>query len=210
MCKTRRWLGTSLRSKKEAKDASADNALWGRTVQGGHDAEKNELMRKRREAQENQLRVQLQMDENKQIRADRRREHIEAASSHSFPLFAETFISETEVEAYRKALKVKWRQELDQQALVNKTLRNMREQEHHEHAVAKHHENMNTMGQNRGEEASRKLLQGKALVSAWERDIRLKSIKAAIHSGKDVSSHASKEMGQFRRPGASSSNFSPP
>ena len=48
-------------------------------------------------------------------RAESRREFIEAASSHSFPLFTETFISLPEVEEYERRRKEHWRLELDHQ-----------------------------------------------------------------------------------------------
>lgn len=191
----------------EAKQTVVDNGFYGRTIQGGLQEEKNEARRARDLARQNQESLMNQMENNKSQRADKRREFIENASSHSFPLFTETFISETEVEEYRKKQKEKWRLELNQQARVNQTLRNVEIKAKNDFEVEQQSLNLKSMGSNRDKEANRKLALGKELKSAWERDIRLKGIQQAIKSGKDMTHHAGQETAKYvGRPGDSPGN----
>lgn len=182
----------------EAKEAVAETKLWGRTLQSGVDQDALENRRRRELCHENQLRLQEQIELNKVRRADTRKDYIEAASLHSFPLFTETFISETEVEAYRKRQKEQWREELDQQRMTNQMLRNIEEKKHYDGAIRRHHENVRSMVRERGLERERLHQQGRELVNAWDREVRLKSLKKAIHSGKDVVHHTAAELA---RPG---------
>merc|ERR1711972_788703 len=181
----------------EAKQTVVDNNFYGRTIQGGLQEEKNEARRARDLAKQNQDQLRNQMEDNKQRRAETRREFIEAASSHSFPLFTETFISETEVEEYRKKQKEKWREELNQQARVNQTLRNVEERAKHDHALEMQASNLASMGKNRDKEFSEKMRKGVELKAAWDRDIRLKGIQKAIVSGKDMTHHAGQENAKY-------------
>merc|ERR1740122_872888 len=102
--------------KSSAEDAVQEKRVWGRTLQGNIDQEKGEKDRRRQLCEKNQKDLRNQMESNKTKRAETRKDYIEAASLHSFPLFTETFISETEVEAYNKRQKELWREELDQQS----------------------------------------------------------------------------------------------
>merc|ERR1712217_21590 len=188
----------------EAKQTVVDNNFYGRTIQGGLQEEKNEARRARDLAKQNQEALMNQIENNKQMRAEKRREFIEDASSHSFPLFTETFISLDEVEEYRKKQKEKWREELNQQARVNNTLRNVEERAKHDHALEMQAKNLADMGKNRGKEFEEKMRKGIELKAAWDRDIRLKGIQKAIISGKDMSHHATQENSKYvdaRSPG---------
>lgn len=175
--------------KASAEEANQDRRLWGRTLQGNLDEEQQEQRRRRDIARENQLQVQAQIESNKSRRAETRKDFIEAASLHSFPLFTETFISETEVEAWRKGQKDAWRQELDQQSQTIKMLRNLEEKKHHDAALARQKVNVDSMTRDRRQEHSRLKKQGRELMQSWDRDVQLRCLKKAIHSGKDVLHH---------------------
>merc|ERR1712183_568235 len=97
---------------KEAKTAVKQKEYYENKVRGGLDDERNEYLRRRQAAQNNQHLLREQMEENKCRRAEGRRDFIESASAHSFPLFTETFISQDGVAAYRKPQKERFREEL--------------------------------------------------------------------------------------------------
>lgn len=190
----------------EAKQTVEDNNFYGRTIQGGLQEEKNEASRARNLAKQNQEQIKSQMSSNKDRRAETRREYIEAASSHSFPLFTETFISVDEVEAYHKKQKEKWREELNMQAKVNQTLRNVEERAKHDHALVQQSLNLKNMGASKEKDVSHKLALGRELKAAWDRDIRLKGISKAILTGRDMTFHAGVENSKFPRPGDTPGN----
>merc|ERR1712080_790548 len=118
--------------------------------------------------------------------AEDRREWIEAASTHSFPLFGETFISLEEVNEYRDAQKQKFRKELTDQLQCLNSMRNLEKKETLDHAHAKARENVRQMTRDRKAERDRLARQGQDMVNSWDRDLRLQHIKKAILSGKDV------------------------
>jgi len=171
---------------REAKDAEAERVTWNGTIRSVQSTEQQEVLGRRQQCRRNQLGLKDQIEANKARRIEMRKEHIEAASTHSFPLFTETFVSETEVEAYRKKQKEQWREELDEQMLTNQMLRNLEEKKHHDTAIQKHHENLTHVIKERGHERHRLQQQGRDLVNSWDRAVRLNSIKKAIQTGKDV------------------------
>merc|ERR1719248_64633 len=87
--------------------------------------EADEKAKARQLAQENARQIQEQIEENKLRRASTRKQFVEAASAHNFPLFTETFISQDEVDQYRKDVKKQFREELDLQQKTTQTLKNM-------------------------------------------------------------------------------------
>ena len=91
--------------RKDARKAVTEAKMWQETVKGGLDEEQTEKRHKRNLCQKNQSQLLSQIENNKARRAESRREFIEAASSHSFPLFTETFISLPEVEEYGEEAK---------------------------------------------------------------------------------------------------------
>lgn len=171
---------------REAKEHLADTKTWMSTVQGGMDEESKEKQRRRKLEEQNQILLREQMESNKARRAETRREYIQSQSAHSFPLFTETFIDEEEYERVRKRQKELWREELDQQMVTNNMLRNLEEKKHRDLAAKKLRDNLQSMTRDRGSEYERLANQGRELVSSWERDIKLKTLKKAIVSGKDV------------------------
>mmetsp|Transcript_128893 Transcript_128893/g.181810 ORF Transcript_128893/g.181810 Transcript_128893/m.181810 type:complete len:263 (+) Transcript_128893:52-840(+) len=172
--------------RKDARKAVTEAKMWQETVKGGLDEEQTEKRHKRNLCQKNQSQLLSQIENNKARRAESRREFIEAASSHSFPLFTETFISLPEVEEYERKRKEHWRKELDNQMATNKILHNLELKKHHDMAIASYKENVERTTKARREERDRLVSQGKELVSSWERDIRLKDLKRAMEVGKDV------------------------
>merc|ERR1711972_40639 len=168
---------------KQAKEASEYGGTWHKTVQSNLDEQKNEVHRRRELCQQNQLALRNQIEENKIRRADSRKEAIQNDSLHSFPLFTETFISEEEVSAYRKNQKKAWREELDQQMLTSKMLRNLEEKKHADIAVTKQAENLLKMNQDKGRERERLAKQAQEMIKSWDRDIRLKDLKKAVQVG---------------------------
>merc|ERR1719188_19209 len=111
------------------------------------------------------------MESNKARRADMRREYIQAASTHSFPLFTETFIDLEEYERIRKTQRENWRAELDQQKTTNDMLRSLEEKKVRDLAEKKHRENLQTMTHDRRGEFDRLANQGRDLVASWRKDV---------------------------------------
>jgi len=171
---------------KEATESVRNKATWDSTVKGGMDEEKDELQRKREMCKKNALQLREQMEENKVRRADVRKGFIEAASAHSFPLFTETFISEDEVEAYRKRQKEIFREELDQQIVTLSAMKNLALKKDRDFAEQSRTANISNMSRARGVARERLVRQGNEMVNSWDRDVRLKSLKKAIHNGRDV------------------------
>eukprot|EP00933_Yihiella_yeosuensis_P016711 TRINITY_DN1416_c0_g1_i1.p1 TRINITY_DN1416_c0_g1~~TRINITY_DN1416_c0_g1_i1.p1 ORF type:complete len:302 (+),score=53.20 TRINITY_DN1416_c0_g1_i1:58-906(+) len=171
---------------KEAKQTVIDVADWQKTVQGGLDEDEKAKSERKKLCQMNQAQLKQQMEHNKAIRAERRREYIEAASSHSYPLFTETFISLPEVEEYERQRKINWRKELDLQKKTNDMLRNIEEKKNKDQFREMLAQGVKSMKAGRMAERHHLVAQGKELVRAWERDVRLKDIKKAIDCGKDV------------------------
>jgi hypothetical protein len=184
---------------KEAQEANVESDWQKQKIQDGFQSEKDERNKARQLAQENQRKVQEQIEENKMRRANTRKGYVEAASAHNFPLFTETFISQDEVEQYRKDVKVEFRKELDQQHTTIKTLRNLEHKRDQIYADFKYNENIQKMQDDHAHEHKERMRKGNEMMRVWDRDIRLKNIKNAILSGKD----ATKEMGVASRAGAS-------
>jgi len=176
----------------EAKSAKQEQQVWGTTVKSALDEERNEVVRRRDKERTNQTQLLRQIEGNKSQKVETRKEYIEAASLHSFPLFTETFISEVEVEAVRKQQREQWREELNQQLTTSKMLRNLEEKKHHDLARHNLKESVRNTIKERGIERDRLVRQGRELVEAWDRDVRLKSIKEAIRCGKDMDSPSSR------------------
>lgn len=171
---------------KDAKDSVDAGHTWKRTVKGGHEQEKNEKLQRFELNKKNQMELRDQIELNKARRAETRKEYIENASAHAFPLFGETFISKEEVDAYYADQKKKFRDELDAQMTVSKTLRNIEEKKASDLTLAANSKNVIVMNRDRNAERARLAQQGQDMVASWERDIKLKAIKEAIHSGKDM------------------------
>merc|ERR1711865_82297 len=110
---------------KDAKEAQVHNGWAKQKIKDGLQQEVDEKSKARRLAEENGRVVQQQIEENKGRRANTRKSFVEAASAHNFPLFTETFISQDEVEQYRKDVKVNFRKELELQQQTTQTLRNI-------------------------------------------------------------------------------------
>ncbi|CAJ1376171.1 unnamed protein product [Effrenium voratum] len=172
--------------RQDAQKVVSAAKMWQDTVKGGMDDEQMEKSEKRSLCQKYQAQVLAQIENNKARRAEARREFIEAASSHSFPLFTETFISLPEVEEYERQRKEHWRKELDQQMATNQILHNLELKKHHDMAIASYKQNVKSTTKARRDERDRLASQGRELVASWERDIRIKQLKRAMDVGKDV------------------------
>lgn len=171
----------------EAKAAAIHNDHWKRRMTAGVHEERDEVFRQRKLEGENLSQLRQQIEENKARRAETRKEYIEAASSHAFPLFTETFISLDEVNEYRHKQKMTFRSELDAQLQCINSMKNIQKHKDQVMADRRHKENVKSMSKGRHEEHSRAKQLGADLVKAWDRDVRLKSIRAAIDSGKNMS-----------------------
>jgi len=177
---------------KEAKEAVKDLHSFRSTVQGGFDQDAAEMRKKRQLAEQNQVALMNQMENNKSKRAELRREYIHNASAHSFPLFTETFIDLEAFERIRKEQKELWRKELDQQKETNDMLRNIEERKARELSEAKHRENISTMTRDRAKEYERLANQGREMVNSWDRDVRIKALRKAMETGHDVTAEVAK------------------
>jgi len=176
---------------KEAKEAAVEQDWNKQKIKDGMQQQIDEKSKARVLATENGRLVQEQIEENKNRRANTRKSFVEAASAHNFPLFTETFISQDEVEQYRKDVKVNFRQELDAQHKLMNTLKNIEIKKDRIYAQEKLGTNIKTMQDDHKAVHHEKTRKGNEMMRVWDRDIRLKNIKNAILSGKD----ATKEMG---------------
>ena len=172
--------------RKDARKAVTESKKWKDTMRTLLGEEQTEKDHKKNLCQKNQAQLLSQIENNKARRAESRREFIEAASSHSFPLFTETFISLPEVEEYERKRKEHWRKELDNQMATNKILHNLEIKKHHDMAIASYKQNVERTTKARREEREHLASQGRELVASWERDIRLKDLRRAVEAGKDV------------------------
>lgn len=170
----------------EAQDAVKDAHGWTMKMQNDRDDETAEYMRKKEIAQRNSFLLKSQIEENKMRRAEDRREFIEAASTHSFPLFTETFISLEEYNQYLEDRKKNFHKELTAQLQCINTMKALEAKDNRDQAL--HNNKMNTfsMGKDRKAERDRLKNQGRDMVNSWDRDLRLHHIKKAILTGKDV------------------------
>jgi len=176
---------------KEAKEAAVEQDWNKQKIKDGMQQQIDEKSKARVLATENGRLVQEQIEENKNRRANTRKSFVEAASAHNFPLFTETFISQDEVEQYRKDVKVNFRQELEAQNKMTNTLKNILVKKDRIYAQEKLVANIKTMQDDHKAVHHEKTRKGNEMMRVWDRDIRLKNIKNAILSGKD----ATKEMG---------------
>jgi YesN/AraC family two-component response regulator len=176
---------------KEAKEAQVEGDWIKQKIKDGHQAQIDEKSKKRTAAMENAQLVRNQIEENKNRRAHTRKAFVEAASAHNFPLFTETFISQDEVDEYRKDVKKQFREDLNRQHREQQTLRNIIVKKDRIQAVEKIASGIKLMSDAHKREHEEKVRKGEEMMRVWDRDIRLKNIKNAILSGKD----ATKEMG---------------
>lgn len=185
---------------REAKEAVDTNAEMQEKIKQGLEIEKVEKLKQRELALKNAREVREQIEENKGRRADIRRNHIEAASAHSFPLFTETFIDQDEVEQYRKEQKVAFRAELDRQRETQAVLKNVLVKKDRDNAASDLQHNLLSMSEDREAERKRRLQQGAEMMRVWDRDIKFKEIRKAILTGKDVERHVASpgRMGKRR------------
>jgi len=184
---------------KDAHHAVQLQSTFKATVQGGFDDEKNERLRRRQAAEHNQALLMQQIESNKGRKAEARRDFIHAASSHSFPLFTETFIDEEEYERIRKEQRDNWRLELDQQRITNDMLRNIEERKHIDLAKKNQKENYAKMSRERAQEFDRVTDMGRDLVKSWDREVRLKTLRRAMETGRDVTKEVSHHLGSTRK-----------
>jgi len=179
---------------RDATQAVTASHTWKATVQGGFDEENNERNRRRKAAEDNQNLLMMQMESNKSRRAEGRRDYIHACSSHSFPLFTETFIDVEEYARIQKAQREHWRVELDAQKVTNDMLRNIEEKKVRDLAERKQRENVSTMTKERGLVQSRIMRTDSELVKSWDRDVRLKTLRKAMDGGRDVTKEVSQHL----------------
>lgn len=176
---------------KEAKDAAQEQEWQKQKIKDGMQQQIDEKAKARQLERENARQVQEQIEENKQRRANTRKNFVEAASAHNFPLFTETFISQEEVDQYRKDVKQNFRKELEVQQRTQDTMKNIILKKDRIYAAEKMATNIKKMQDDHARDHEVKLQKGNDMMRVWDRDIRLKNIKNAILSGKD----ATKEMG---------------
>lgn len=171
---------------KDAKVAAVEQDWQKQKIRDGHQQSIDEKTKLRDLETQNGLLVQEQIEENKGRRAGTRKQFVEAASAHNFPLFTETFISQDEVEQYRKDVKINFRKELDLQKNVSDTLKNILIKKDKIYAAEKMDANIKKMKDDHAADGTNKITKGKEMMRVWDRDIRLKNIKNAILSGKDA------------------------
>jgi hypothetical protein len=171
---------------KEAKEGQAEAEWTKQKIKDGLQQQVDEKTKARELSRLNGLQVQQQIEENKGRRATTRKSFVEAASAHNFPLFTETFISQDEVEQYRKDVKRDFRVELDAQNQVTQTLKNILVKKDRLYAADKMATNIAMMQADHAKVHHEQVRKGNEMMRVWDRDIRLKNIKNAILNGKDA------------------------
>eukprot|EP00929_Paragymnodinium_shiwhaense_P010729 TRINITY_DN115649_c0_g1_i1.p1 TRINITY_DN115649_c0_g1~~TRINITY_DN115649_c0_g1_i1.p1 ORF type:complete len:297 (+),score=91.13 TRINITY_DN115649_c0_g1_i1:145-1035(+) len=171
---------------KEATVTAKANKDWEAKILADKEDDRATEHRRRQQNERNQYLLRQQIEENKMRRAEDRREYIESASTHSFPLFTETFISLDEYEAYRQAQKVTFRKELSEQLESINTMKMIQKKKDRDWAMERNNNNIGDMTKSRRDERDRLKKQGQDMVASWDRDLRLQNIKKAILSGKDM------------------------
>lgn len=156
---------------------------WEVKMKANIEDEKLEANVRRMRAAENQDALLSQIEKNKAKRSHDRREFIENASSHSFPLFSETFINESEVEALKKRQKDQWREDLKQQMVTQELLKNIEIVKNRELVKQQKAKHLVSMKRERDYEQGRLRRQGKEMVAAWDKEIALKNFRKAIVAG---------------------------
>jgi len=171
---------------KEAKEAAVENQWIAQKIKDGMQQQIDEKAKQRRLEEENNRQVQHQIENNKLERASKRKNFVEAASAHNFPLFTETFISQDEVDQYRKDVKINYRKELQQVQQTQQTLKNILVKKDRIYAEEKLSNNIKKMQDDHAHDHHERIRKGNEMMRVWDRDIRLKNIKNAILSGKDA------------------------
>lgn len=174
---------------KQAAEAVRDKEYLDKTVQRSIDRDNQEDQRREELRKKNAHLLREQIEDNKVRAAQRRKDFIESASEHNFPLFTETLISQDEVDDYQKWVKRTWRDELDQQRVVQGTLRNLVIKRDKDYAAARLAESVQKMTVDRGLDRQRRIHERNELRTSWERDIKLNTIKKSILSGKHQPEH---------------------
>lgn len=170
---------------KGAREERRQNVLWETKVSSNLEDEKMEANLRKMREQRNQAELLAQIERNKVKRRDDRKEHIEIASLHAYPLFSETFISQEKVDTIRKAAKDQWREDLNMQMQTQEMLKNLEEIQYREQMTNMKNKHLLSMKRERGQEQDRLRRQGRELVSAWDKELQLKEFRKAIVSGKE-------------------------
>ncbi|CAK0850828.1 unnamed protein product [Prorocentrum cordatum] len=175
------------RYKREiAKSAAAERSLlqnYEVKLKTNVNDEKLEADIKKSREIRNQNEIMQQIERNKDRRAHERREHIENASMHAYPLFSETFIDEAEVARIRKNQREQWREDLKHQMVTQDILKNIEEVRQRDLVQKQKTKHLVSMQRERGAEQQRLRRQGKELVAAWDKDLQLKSFRKAVLQG---------------------------
>lgn len=171
----------------EAKESSVSAVHLETKIKAGLEQERIEIQRRKEMEKHNQRSVREQIEVNKGRNVNTRKDFIAAASAHEFPLFTETFISEKEVNEYRKKVKTDWRAELQAQQQTQQLMNNIvikRDKEVAEEALQK---SIKSLREERQAEEVRKRGVGSYLRSSWDNEIKLNELRKEIKKGKDVS-----------------------
>lgn len=175
---------------QRAQEAVAEHDAWNQHVVDCLEQEREEILSKRFRAKDNLQFLQGQMAQTENRKRSQRKEDIEAASAHEFPIM-QAQAKEESKKQFLSGMQQRLRADLDAQVRTNNTLRNLAKQR--ERALEIDHlESLRTeMTHLRGAERAKKAYEREALSSAWNSDVRLHNIMKAIDShGKSGSAAA--------------------
>jgi hypothetical protein len=187
-----------------AGDAIREKRQWQKYVKQCVDDEKDDIQRRRQMFRDNQSIIQNQMAHNEVRRQEGRKQFIETASAHEFPVFTEPPANELMERQHRQQDQM--RCDLDHQVRTNNTLRNLAKQRERELEANQLEANRQEMSMLRELSKVKREHEKDCLQSSWDRELRMKNIWRAIQnhsSAPPASSNQIQElMGDF---GASSS-----
>jgi len=189
---------------KEAHEAVVDHHYWKEKHVHQLREEKDEHHHRRKNNRVNQDHVRSQIGTNKVAVKEARSTWIEAASSHSFPVFAEYCIPEQEVKDFFQSQRALLKTELDGQVLMNNTLRHIEEKKERDWAAARVTENRQVMARQRYEERERFKKLNADAVDHWDHEVELKRMKKQILAS--TKAQERRDVPPSRGPGARSTS----
>lgn len=162
-----------------AAETVAEHDAWSSHVSECITQEREEIMSKRYRAQENLQLLQAQMAQADERKKVQRKQDIEDASAHEFPIMQGQAKEESKKEI-TSSMQQRLRADLDAQVRTNNTLRNLAK--HRERAIEIDHlDNLRSeMSSLRSAERAKKAYEIEHLRSAWNSDVRLHNISKAI------------------------------
>eukprot|EP00746_Dinoflagellata_sp_MGD_P043033 gnl/MRDRNA2_/MRDRNA2_20447_c0_seq1.p1 gnl/MRDRNA2_/MRDRNA2_20447_c0~~gnl/MRDRNA2_/MRDRNA2_20447_c0_seq1.p1 ORF type:complete len:312 (+),score=52.02 gnl/MRDRNA2_/MRDRNA2_20447_c0_seq1:57-992(+) len=163
-----------------AGDAIREKRQWLKYVKQCVDDERDDMERRRQMCRDNQRVVQSQMMNNEIRRQEGRKQFIESASAHEFPVFTEPPANELMERQHQQQNQMRY--ELDHQVRTNNTLRNLAKQRERELEANQLEANRQEMSMLRELSKVKREHEKDCLNSSWDRELRMKNVWKAIQN----------------------------